>query len=164
MLPLLARVEEVLCDGAGVARTIAAPHRFRRGPQPNQTASEQGTEAMVRKGCYASVINADPMTQPEMHNVLSYRIRVRVEMFYNLPDAQMHDSFRDAIAEASTDLHRIRMALCYPGNLDTTASGVATGLSGSALEFERWTMQDPDPEHKLLRASATAIGRINMTA
>lgn len=164
MRPMLDRIEEVLCDGAGVARTIAAPHRFRRGPFAGQRASEQGTEAMVSKGVYVSVTNAESMTQPEMHNVLSYRLRVRIDLFYHLPDTYMHPQFSAALAEAATDLHRVRMALCYPGNLEATASGEATGLSGSALEFERWSMQDPDPENRLLRASAQAIGRINMTA
>ena len=164
MQPLIKRVEEVLCDGAGVARTIAAANRFRRGPRPLQTRSEQGTEAMVQKGCYVAIVSAEPMDQPEMHNVLSYIVRVRIDLFYNLPDGQMHTRFRDAVVEAATDMHRIRMALGYPSNLQATAAGAATGLSGSALQFERWTMQDPDPTHKLLRASATAIGRINMTA
>ena len=164
LVPLLDAVEDVISDGAGVARTIATGHRFRRGPYPGQTKSEQGTEAAVQKGAYASIVGARPMAGPEMHSVLMYTLTVRLDLFYHLPAPRLHDDFRDALAEAAGDMHRLRMALGYPSNLLTNAAGEATGLSGGALQFESWSMSDPDPEARLLRASMRLIGRVNMTA
>lgn len=164
MTPLLTAVEEVLCDGAGVERTIAAAHRFRRGPYPDEVSSNAGTAAMVRKGCFASVVSAQPMQQPEMHNVLMYALTVRVDLFYHISDPEVHTAFRATLGSIATDIHRARGALCYPGNLLQTAAAEATGLSGSGLQFRSWTMRDPDTTARLVRANMEFVGRINMTA
>jgi len=164
MRPALEAVEEVACDGAGIARTIASGFRFRRGPYPDQRRAEQGTEAMVQKGMFASIEHGRPRAQPEMHNVLSYDLNVRLDLYYHLSAPRVHASLLAGLAEAADDMHRLRMALGYPGNLENTSGGEATGLSGAALQFETWSMTDPDTEARLIRATMTLIGRINMTA
>jgi len=164
MTPLLTRIEEVLCDGAGIERTISAAHRFQRGPYPDETSSASGTAAMVRKGIFASVTTATPMRQPEMHDVLMYDLTIRVDFFYHIVDPEVHATFRATLGTIATDLHRARGALCYPGNLLQTAAAEATGLSGAGLQFRSWSMRDPDTTARLVRASMDLIGRINMAA
>tara|TARA_R100001230_G_C5652905_1_gene157873 strand:+ start:300 stop:809 length:510 start_codon:yes stop_codon:yes gene_type:complete len=164
MTPLLTRVEEVLCDGAGIERTIGAAHRFQRGAYPDEVASSTGTAAMVRKGMFASVTSATPMRQPEMHDVLMYDLTVRVEFYYHIVDPEVHTTFRNTLGAIATDVHRARGALCYPGNLLQTAAAEPTGLSGAGLQFRSWSMREPNTTARLVRASMELVGRINMTA
>jgi hypothetical protein len=164
MTPMLTAIEEVLCDGTGIARALAAPDRFRRGPYPDEAPSSAGTAAQVRKGMFASVVRAEPLKQPEMHNVLMYALTVRVDFFYHISDPEVHAAFRSTLGTIATDAHRARGALCYPGNLLQTAAAAPTGLSGAGLQFRSWSMRDPDTTTRLVRASMELVGRINMTA
>jgi len=164
MTPLLTRIEEVLCDGAGIERVLSAPNRFQRGTYPDEVASSSGVAAMVRKGMFASVTNATPLRQPEMHDILMYDISVRVDFFYHIVDPEVHATFRNTLGAIATDCHRARGALCYPGNLLQTAAAEATGLSGAGLQFRSWSMRDPNTTARLVRSSMELVGRINMTA
>lgn len=147
--PMLTRIEEILCDGRGVSRALASADRFRVGPFPDQLASNVSKEASVRKAAFAWLETSQPLEHPEQHPRAKYTLTIALELYYYLPEFEQHSYLRTAAAVAASDMHKVRGALCYPGNVDATEAGALTGLVSGMLEFVSWSSQ-LDLENNLL--------------
>jgi len=144
--PLITRCYEVLCKGAGVTRTITAG-RFAARLYPGQPADNQHKEALAASersptrlaGLVAVFVEqfADTEGTQEFSDVAQYDVRLRVDVSYATPNpaqrsvgAPTVDLVSAALAQAASDAHAIRRALCWPPSMVATTGGLDTGLAG----------------------------------
>lgn len=161
--PLVDRVYEVLCDGAGAARTLAEADRFRRGLFPGQDPAHQARDAHTQKRCWVALTGLPRGDESEVNDRALYTVRVRVDLAYALEPEPDQAAWRNLQGLMALDAHRIRGALGFPGNLTQTAAAAATGLASGALVYEDWAPDEPLPRQRLWRARASFLGRITLT-
>lgn len=166
LLPLVQSIEEVLADGHGTARVLAAADRFRMSFFEGEPKGHSAIEARVNKTAfvYVSDMRARKDSQ-EMSTVAHYDVTVTILAAYYLGHEGVSGENRAALAAASLDYHKVRAALCYPGNLRLTMVGaVETGLAGGMLiaPGSRWGAV-LDHENRLLRATFTFPGIVILT-
>ncbi len=162
--PLLLRVEEVLRDGVGVNRQLPAANRFLFDIWPGLPEEVRSVMAHRQPHAWVSIdsstLNA---AHQEMSNLAHYVTTVRLELSYFINTPFVHSRLRDVVALASDDMHRIRAALGFPGNLTATTAGADTGLAGGALRMLSWTKDEPNPEDKGMEAVMILEGQVILT-
>lgn len=133
---LRTRIYEVLVDGAGVDRTLAAADRFLRGGPPAKVrAPARMRDAQQKKRVFVMIGDAatNDAHSSEMSNTHGYLLSVTISRDYWL-GYEGSDTEVDAALDAVTDdFFRLRAALCFPGNLTQTTAAAATGAATNAL-------------------------------
>ena len=163
---VISAVQDVLTAGHGNARTLASADRFRVGLRPGETPGQSSLEAHVQKRCWAEITSQSARggTQ-ELGNVASYDLTVEVALSYFTGAPEVHSELRASFLEAASDYHKIRGALCYPGNLSTDASANATGLAGGALIAlgGGWSKQTFDADARALKVTASFSAIVHLS-
>lgn len=164
---LLDRIYEVLVDGEGGTKALAAGERFALGIWPGQPDEQQAIAARATansKAVWVDIIEGERGDAlDEIAAEQSYVVTVEVLMAYAAEAEAQHEAWRSIVATAATDKHRIRNALGRPGNLTQTEAGTDTGIA-SGLTLEGWSKTGPDPVSRLLSATATFTARVMLTA
>jgi hypothetical protein len=162
--PLITRIREVLTDGAGVARTLAAADRFSERTYWNRPDDHQALSSRQKKAAYVS------LTSATLHNAgnsagssVLYDIEILVELSYYTGSKFKPSDVELAIRTAASDMHKVNAALSYQGNLLQTAAAAATGLASAGLKMIDWETEQPDPETKLLRATMRLSAIVDVT-
>lgn len=133
---LLTRLREVLEDGYGSLRTIAAatyggnlPEDFTGQGDSVRSLGQPQVECLITK------ITRSPSSPILKSNVALYELDVRVRIVRRMSaDLAVSETARDAVkAAASTDADVITQALSWPGNLTTTQAGASTGVVSGML-------------------------------
>lgn len=166
--PLITRLYEVLVDGEGSTKPLAASERFAAVVWPDQPDDEKATAARGSangKAVWVDITDAEPDDHlGDMAPTQGYRLTVSVEMYYaTAAEGEHATAWRDALSTALLDKHRIRNALCRPPNLEQTKAGADTGVA-SALQWVGWSKTGPDPVSRLLSATAEFQGYVLLSA
>lgn len=161
---LITRVEEVLCDGAGITRTLDEPYRFRRGVWPDKDQDRQSVDARVQKRVIAYYEGMDPSPDHnEMTANQTYMVTVRVDTVYFLPNPATHSKLMAQLNLAVLDAHRIRRALAFPGNLEKTAAGDECGLASHSLVPQNWSSKLDTKTFRLILCTQRFRGWLTLT-
>jgi hypothetical protein len=164
---LIERVEEVLVDGAGVSRTITdSSDRFLRGGRPGHNDADAAVSAHQNKRLWAEVTRQLARADTQEPSAESaYDITVSVQCTYYSGDPGDARQLRDCHLVAVNDFHRVRKALCWPGNMAATEAGVVTGLAGDALiaAGASWAKVAFVPAAKIIRATALFNAVVHLT-
>lgn len=161
--PLLTRIAEVLCDGAGVFRTLPAPLRFRDAAYA-QPPTEASTAAHEQKGCIAYITGIRERSfNSEIAPTAVYEIDVVVETTYFVEHPSERAAVRAQLAAAALDGHLVRSALCWPGNLAQTVAGASVGLVDNGLTFRSFVLGKPDRVTRLMTGAIQFTGAIELS-
>ncbi len=157
--PLLDRVEEVVCDGQGIARTLAAADRFQRGVWPGADDDKSSINAQVHKRVIVTIDQLVPRPEEkEMGSSIGYVVTTRLDMLYFLRPPVEYARIKAMVAIASLDAHKVRRALCYPGNLEATQAGAQCGLASHCLRPLAWTARLDTKTNRLMVATMRFVG------
>ncbi|MCC7539229.1 MAG: hypothetical protein IT379_23605 [Deltaproteobacteria bacterium] len=137
-------------DGAGSANTLALADRFRDGFFGDQPPSQASRDAHENKRYWARISQMGRYAAPEHVSRQIYEITVELEVTYFVENPAEADKWRAVIAAAAYDAHRVRLALCTPGNLTATAAAVSTQLADGCLEFVRWSQEPPRAAERVI--------------
>jgi hypothetical protein len=127
------RIYEVLCEGRGTNRALAAGY-FRRGGPPGflgETARAPRARDTPRVFVHISSGGAMPGYPTEMHDEHLYQLDVVLLRDHWLGYQGGPDAVEAALVRIADDHMKIAAALCWPGNLATTHAGTDTGLCGA---------------------------------
>lgn len=162
--PLRTRIYEVLVDGNGATRALAAADRCSRRVHPGDRPDVRAAKSRKRRTCFVVVESAQPW---KGHSSAAdhghYRITVRVEVYYYAGEPYTVASVARAQDRAADDMHRFVAALEASGNLAATEAAASTGLAGGALRFTGWSQRDPDLQTQELRATLRFEGIVDVT-
>jgi len=162
--PLFTRVYEVLVDGAGAARTLSAAQRFGDEWYPDLPDEQLSIIARSKKRVWCALSGATPALEHETTSTRSYWITLALSMAYFLePPARVDSQWRTLAGTMATDVHLVRGALTWPGNLSQTEAAAETGLADGKLEFLDWTPVTPNGTARVWRANARYRGLITLT-
>lgn len=168
--PLLTRIEEVLGERQGSARTIPEGYEFGTGFHPlmdEEEAAHLVQSQSTDRGMWVTIPTMLPTDSPNpASEIMRLAIVVRIDLFYYMGTKWNEQNWLDTQAEAADDVRRIASALEESGNLEQTESGDETGLASEMLVFDQnaggWNLEDPDPDSDLLRASIFFTGVIEL--
>ena len=90
-------------------------------------------------------------------------VAVRLDLSYFAGSTVDHEQMREAVQLSTTDLHLVRAALCWPGNLSQTLAGDPTGLADGALDFLSWRSEGLDAEAREIRTTMLFRGIAQVT-
>lgn len=142
-LAILTAVREVVEDAAGSLRIIAA-NTYEPGASDGRSQSAQATESLVspRAEVRFTSVEQSPSSPPELGSftVFAVELEVTVTRRYGAEHAVSADVRTALRALMATDASRLKLALCAPGNLNTTVAGTATRLVSGCL---RYVSSDP---------------------
>lgn len=162
--PLFTRVYEVLVDGAGAARALAAANRFGDEWYPDLPDSQLSILARSKKRVWVALGPTTPAMEHETSATRSYWITLTLSLAYFIePGARVDTQWRTVAATMATDVHLVRGALTWPGNLSQTNAGAETGLADGKLEFLDYTPSPPNGIDRVWRAVARYRGHITLT-
>lgn len=133
----LRAVEQALSAGhpAGGTRVLAVADWFVLGlPVDGNADAASSVMAREHKRAWVEITNiAARADTQEIGATTGYDLRIEVRCTYYAGHGDNRTEVRDCHLTAAEDFHKVRQALCWPGNLTADASGNATGLAGGAL-------------------------------
>ena len=129
------RIYEVLIDGAGNKRALAAADRFARGHTPGLPAKLRSVRAKARPTVFVVIASAEPEPGAvgEIAEQQDYRIIVSIYRDHWLRYQGNPTGVELQLVASNDAFAKIRGALCWPGNLKETEEGRNTGFAGEAL-------------------------------
>lgn len=129
------RIYEVLVDGDGTGRTLAAADRFSRGHPPGFDPKLRAVRAKVNPAVFVVIGAAavDGFAAGEMSDEHLYRLKVAIYRDHWLGYQGDPEEVEGQLVAATDAFFKVRAALCFPGNLQQTEAANATGLAGYAL-------------------------------
>lgn len=143
---LRARIYEILCDGAGVARTLAESDRFQR-----LTTTRGVRDALSIRAGEQPIVHVSIRSDPDIDGIAEltddhlYRIQVRITRYYHIAYDSDPESVDTTLDRAFDDRCRTRAVLGHPANLAKTEAGDDTGIAGSSLRLRGMSEGDsPD--------------------
>lgn len=127
------RIYEVLCDGRGVARTLAAGYFKRGGPPGFLDAKGRSVRARPTPRIFAHIssgesIEGGPIEMGSGHLYEHQLVLLRDHWLGYQAD---EDAVEAALVRVGDDHMRIAAALCYPNNLAATEAAADTGIAGA---------------------------------
>ena len=129
--PIVDRIYEVLCEGRGAFRTLALDQRFSAKLLSSDGDQARAKNARVQKLCLVAIDSfRDSARTQEMSDRAEYEVAIRVDLAYHTANKYSRAAVIDQMTRAKSDGHRVRMALGWPANLDTTEDLRAVGLGG----------------------------------
>lgn len=136
--PLIDRIYEVLVDGHGTKRTLAADDRFQRMPTSKASRDVISVRAKVKP--IVEVVVARVTPEPGANRVHTdrqlYRFAISIYRYYYLGYESSPTQLQAAIVRMTNDTMQVAEALEWGGNLDATEAGAETGIASDALRFE----------------------------
>lgn len=132
----LERVYECLVSGAGARNALSASQRFVRGFPPGVPPTAHAERSLAKPSCYVTVADqqSDPFASGENNASHLYRVTLHLWRYYYVGHSEDTVELDAQQVRAIDDFPRVRAVLCWPGNLQTTAGGNATGLDGQSLD------------------------------
>lgn len=159
--PLIEAIEEVLVQGAGSARTLAAADRFLLNTTPEMPADHQAFMGHQEKRVWVAITGLTPDQHfSENSGNAHYNITITLHLSY-YTDAEMdHEAIRDTLIKMANDAHKVRAALGQAGNLTQNLAAQDTGLVSGLLFFQSYDPGNPDVDNKLFPATITFDGDV----
>lgn len=127
------RIYEVLVDGSGTGRTLAAADRFNRGFPPGFAADLRATRAKEKPAVFAVITSGDRLLHGEMSDSHLYMVTVQIWRDHWLGYEGDPSEVEAQLVEASDRHFKLSAALCYGGTLKQTEAANATGFASEAL-------------------------------
>ena len=120
---------------ATYTRAIPADYLFQRGLPPGLDPQIRSTRCTGKPGVFVVVSRVTPHAGvgTELGSDHLYDCQIVISRDYYLGHEQIHADIDSVFTRVTDDLFRMRAALCYPGALDQTAAGHATGIAPEAL-------------------------------
>lgn len=135
---LMVRLREVLEDGYGSLRTVAADTYGGNLPDALTSMGDSVRSlGQPQVECLITGIERSPSSPMLLGNAALYKVDVRVRVVRRLSaDLSVAEAARDAVkAAAATDADVIAQVLSKPGNLTATEAAAATGLVSGMLSY-----------------------------
>lgn len=134
--PLVDRIYEVLCDGRGAFRALAAADRFVKKSLPNEPDERRAKNARVHKVALVGIDSiADSANTQETSDRAEYQAALRVDLCYYTPNPYERAAVIERMTLAHSDAHTVRAALGWPANMPQTQDARDTGVQ-SGLVFK----------------------------
>ena len=148
--PLVDRIYEVLCDGAGVYRALAAANRYTKNTLPNEPDERRAKVSRVQKIALVGIDSiADSVNTQEFSDRAEYQAAIRVDLCYHTPNPYERAAVITQMTDTHSASHLVRAALGYPPNMATTQAGLVTGLGDGGLVFTRTSNPRLSPDSRL---------------
>jgi len=148
--PLVDRIYEVLCDGAGSLRALALADRYSKRTLPNEGDERRAKQSRVQKIALVGIDSiADSVNTQEHSDRGEYQAAIRVDLCYHTPNPYERAAVITAMTDAHSDAHLVRAALGWGANMTLTADARETGLAGGGLVFTRTNNPRLSPDSRL---------------
>lgn len=135
------RIYEVLVDGNGADRALAAADRFSRGYPPGFSNDMRAGRSKARPAVFVAISQfaVNPLASGEMTDKHLYEITISIFRDHWLGFQGDFAEVQAQQVKADNAFLRMRAALCFPGNLVQTEASNATGFGGEALDASKAT-------------------------